>query len=244
MKTWIKLYTEILDDADIGMMPLEMIGMWTMFLALAGKIDDRDESECETGKLDTAERISWHLRYPVEQIRRATEYFIALGMAHEIDGIIYLTNYPKRQAQPLSSHPSAVRERVQRYRDKSRIADKLPCNATETCDKSSSNIFPSTSTSVSESPSVLSSSSSSRDGEAFRAWEKARKTMASPLELEQLGLLVDDYGVDAVLRGIDTSVIANKRERVSLNFLTAILERQKATGDGGGVLILDPGGVT
>lgn len=87
-------------------------------------------------------------------------------------------------------------------------------------------------------------SQSAAAGKVFRAWEQARKTMASPLELEQLGTLLDDYGVDAVLKGIDTSVTANKRERVSLNFLIAILERQKATGDGGGVLVLDPGGVT
>ena len=68
MKTWVKLYTEIIDDPDQGTLTLAQRGIWSLFLALAGKIDDRDDAWNETGRLDTVERVAWMLRVSVDEI--------------------------------------------------------------------------------------------------------------------------------------------------------------------------------
>ena len=106
MKQWIKLYTKIVDDPDLAPLPFDHIGVWALLLALAGKIDDRDEEEAETGKLDTPERIAWHLRRELEELQPAMAAFEEKGMLHSNEGTLYITNYGKRQART----PSARRQ--------------------------------------------------------------------------------------------------------------------------------------
>ncbi len=116
MKTWVKLYTDLLDDPDIGTLSMTGRGMWMMLLALTGRLDHRDETETETGQLDTLERIAWHLRCDATELQTAMNPLQARGMLDERDGVWFVTNYRKRQARPISDHPSAVSERVKRYR--------------------------------------------------------------------------------------------------------------------------------
>ena len=125
MKTWVKVYTEINRDPDIGTLTWAQRGIWTALLALAGEIDDRDEDERETGVLDTVQRVAWSIRCDTDELREAVSEFEERGMiAGDFDGVLYLPNYPKRQGRPPSSRPTAVAERVQRHRDKS----KAECN--------------------------------------------------------------------------------------------------------------------
>jgi len=125
MKTWVKVYTEINRDPDMGTLSWAQRGIWTALLALAGEIDDRDDDEQETGKLDTLERIAWSIRCDAAELDEAVIQFEARGMIFvESDGTMHLPNYPKRQGRPPSSRPTAVAERVQRHRDKS----KAECN--------------------------------------------------------------------------------------------------------------------
>lgn len=119
MKTWVKLYTEINRDPDMGTLTWAQRGIWQALLALCGEIDDRDENEKETGRLDILERVAWSIRCEIDELAEAIAAFEDRGMITTIDGgCLYLPNYQKRQARPPSARPSAVSERVKRHRAK------------------------------------------------------------------------------------------------------------------------------
>ena len=116
MKSWVKLYTEINRDADMGTLTWAQRGIWSAFLALAGQIDDRDEEDDETGALDTPGRVAWHLRLSQDELDDALAAFTERGMVDERDGVLYLTNYPMRQQVPPSQRRPAQRDRQRAHR--------------------------------------------------------------------------------------------------------------------------------
>jgi len=116
VKTWVKLYTEIIRDADIGTLTWAQRGVWSAMLALAGELDARDEDGSETGALDTPERVAWHLRLSADELSSALGAFIERGMVDERDGVLYLTHYADRQSRAPSDKTMAVTERVKRHR--------------------------------------------------------------------------------------------------------------------------------
>ena len=119
MKSWVKLYTEILDDPDQGTLSWAQRGMWSALLALAGKLDHREgERDTETGRLDTVDRIAWHLRCDPCELEEAVAAFTERGMVEERDGVLYLPNYAKRQARPVSARRNAVAQRVRAHRER------------------------------------------------------------------------------------------------------------------------------
>jgi len=125
MKSWVKLYTKGLHDPDDASLTWAQRGIWAAILQLAGVIDDRDEQGRETGRLDTEARVAWHLRCDPDELRAALDEFEARGMVDEREGgILYATNYGKRQARKPSARPEAVAERVNRHR----AAVKRECN--------------------------------------------------------------------------------------------------------------------
>jgi hypothetical protein len=134
MKTWIKLYTEIVDDPKIGRHSLADHGLWLLLMALAGKIDHRDEHGNATGQLDTLDNVAWHLRRSTDEIAPGVERLTAAGMLHVTNGIITVTHFAERQERP-SETPAAVSERVKRHRAKARREQSksaTSCNAYET----------------------------------------------------------------------------------------------------------------
>ena len=70
MKSWVKLWTDILRDPKMGELPLETWGLWCKLLALAGGLDHRDNEGNETGQLDSAEHVCWHLRLDTQDFER------------------------------------------------------------------------------------------------------------------------------------------------------------------------------
>lgn len=115
MKPWVKLHVEIIDDPDQGTLTLAQRGVWSMLLALAGFVDDRDEAGIETGRLDTPARVAWRLRVSLPELEEALGAFQERGMVDlRDDGALYLPNYGRRQAA------MPVGERVQRHRDRKR----------------------------------------------------------------------------------------------------------------------------
>ena len=128
MKTWIKLYTKINRDPDMGTLTWAERGIWSAVLALAGEIDDQDE-DGPTGRIDTAPRIAWHLRMLASDLDVALSAFEKRGMIEEDeDGIVMLPAFRKRQKRAPSSQPERVAERVQRHRAKA----KRGCNESVT----------------------------------------------------------------------------------------------------------------
>lgn len=119
MKTWVKVYTEINRDPDIGTLSWAQRGIWQALLALCGEIDDRDEDGAETGRMDTIDRVAWSIRCDMCELEEAIAAFEDRGMVErDGDDVLWLPNYPKRQGRPLSSRPAAIAERVKRYRAK------------------------------------------------------------------------------------------------------------------------------
>jgi hypothetical protein len=117
VKQWIKLSTDIIDDPKMGSLEWAEWGMWVAFLALAGKLDHRDRKENETGQLDTVDNIAWHLRTAGMALEGVIQKFIGLGMMHEDkDGVLFISNYAKRQMKPPSDRRVRVKDRVKRHR--------------------------------------------------------------------------------------------------------------------------------
>jgi len=117
MKTWVKLYTETNEDPKIGSLTWAQRGIWAALLALAGRLDHRDEDGIETGLLDTSENTAWHLRCPQDEFDLALEAFREREMIAADGGLLCITNYTKRQRRPPSASRDAVAERVQRHRE-------------------------------------------------------------------------------------------------------------------------------
>lgn len=132
MKEWVKLYTEIIRDPDIGTLSWAHRGIWAALLALAGEIDDRDDEGMETGRLDTRENVAWYLRCSPQELDEALAEFIPREMIHEADGVLWVTHFPERQARPPSARPEAVSERVKRHRNKAKASAKRDGNEPET----------------------------------------------------------------------------------------------------------------
>jgi len=116
VKTWVKLYTKLIDDPDIALLSWAERGIWTSILALAGKLDERDTEDRETGQLDTPERVAWYLRIAIDELQAALASFTRLGMVEERGGVLFIPKYPKRQATPPSERNEAVRQRVRSHR--------------------------------------------------------------------------------------------------------------------------------
>jgi hypothetical protein len=119
MKSWVKLYSEVLDDPDLGGMTNCQFGLWAKMLALAGRIDDRDQAGEMTGRLDTAPRIAWRLRCSEEEVRDVMRAWCGgTKFAEGADGIVVMVRYAKRQERAPSDAREAVAQRVQRCRER------------------------------------------------------------------------------------------------------------------------------
>jgi len=114
VKTWIKLYTEILDDYKLSQLSDGQYRVMMECFALAGRTD-------EEGYIGKLPEISWKLRRPLEELR---VIFPVLADANILtpdeDGSWYVTHFAERNSSPPSDEPEAVKERVQRYRQRKR----------------------------------------------------------------------------------------------------------------------------
>ena len=128
MKSWVKLYTEINRDPDMGTLTWAQRGIWAALLALAGEIDDRDGDGAETGRLSTPDRVAWHLRLPEAELADCVSALEARQMiATDDDGVLRLVNYGERQARKPSDARERVRARVAKARDGNAPVSR--CNA-------------------------------------------------------------------------------------------------------------------
>lgn len=131
MKTWVKLHTTLIRDPDLFTLTWGQRGIWAALLALAGEIDERDADDAETGALDTIEYTALRIRCELGEFREALAVLASRGLVEDRDGVLYLARYAEEQMRKPSARPTAVRERVARYRDLKRAEAEpvTPCNA-------------------------------------------------------------------------------------------------------------------
>lgn len=120
MKSWVKLYTEINRDPKMAQFTWAQRGIWTALLALAGELDIRNGDDSENGELDTVENTAWRIRCDLAELSEAVTVFAQCGMIETVDGVLTMTNYPKRQARPPSASREAVKKRVANHRERVR----------------------------------------------------------------------------------------------------------------------------
>jgi len=124
MKSWVKLYTDINEDPKMRPFTWAQKGIWSALLALAGKLDVRNGDGAETGELHSIEDTAWAIRCEIGEFTEAIRAFShpvgedKRGMLYEQDGLLFITNYGKRQARPPSARPEATKERKRQQRAK------------------------------------------------------------------------------------------------------------------------------
>ena len=122
MKSWVKLYTEINRDPKMVRLTWAHKGIWAALLALAGEVDVRNGDGQETGQIYSIEDTALIIRCDIAEFTEAVEVFLRPtaegenGMLYEQNGILFITNYGKRQARPPSARPEATKERKRQQR--------------------------------------------------------------------------------------------------------------------------------
>lgn len=117
MRTWVKLYTESNRDPKVGTMTWQQRGIWCALLALAGELDARDDDDNPTGELDTPQAVAWHIRASQPELQDALDALIERQMVHMEAGVLFVTNFAKRQRRAPSDAREVVAERVKRHRN-------------------------------------------------------------------------------------------------------------------------------
>jgi hypothetical protein len=230
MKTWVKLYTGILDDPEVGAWALADVGLWALLLALAGKIDDRVDDDVETGRLADLATIAWHLRRPEADLEGPIARFVELGMLRYEGDLLYVTNYGKRQARPPSARRGAVRGRVKRWRSEQASSGGAPCNVVTSSLPArgvESVTPPDTDTEKKEADA---DPAAPAPGDCHLAWQQARGLAVNALDAEQLDALIDEFTPVWVLEGIREANASRSDRLPSLKFLQAILDRWRVQG--------------
>lgn len=111
MRTWIKLYTEIVSDPKMGRLTDRQFRTCINLFALAGVEDD-------DGLLPATEDLAWHLRLNPVDLVQDLQALAQVGIIRRQDDRWLIAKWQERQAKPPSSERDAVRERVQRHRNK------------------------------------------------------------------------------------------------------------------------------
>lgn len=122
MKSWVKLYTEINRDPKMVRLTWAHKGIWAALLALAGEVDVRNGDGQETGQIYSVEDTALIIRCDIAEFTEAVKVFLRPtaegenGMLYEQNGMLFITNYGKRQARPPSARPEATKERKRQQR--------------------------------------------------------------------------------------------------------------------------------
>jgi hypothetical protein len=113
MRSWIKLYTEILNDPKMGRLTDRQFRTCVSVFLLAGMID-------EDSVIGTTGDIAWHLRADREDVAEDLAVLARLGILElDDDNESWIVrNFERRQARPPSAEPDAVSARVKRHRAK------------------------------------------------------------------------------------------------------------------------------
>lgn len=111
MRTWIKLYTEIVSDPKIGRLTDRQFRTCINLFAIAG-IEDNG------GVLPNISDLTWRLRIKEDALNNDMQALARVGILKKSGDTWTVAKFDTRQAKPPSASKDAVRERVQRHRAK------------------------------------------------------------------------------------------------------------------------------
>lgn len=227
MKTWVKLYTEIIDDKKLRPFSWAERGILMTLIALAGRLDYRDANEDETGQLDTLQDVAWYLRCDIEELQEAVKKFIKCGMLEDRGGVLFLANYGRRQKRPPSAKRAAVNKRVKRHRAKDKTEDVTTLHPERNEDVTQLERKSRIERVDAEKSEADVTAATSK---AFSAWLDAKNNYMTQLDTDQLVDLIADYSDEWVAASIQEANKSKRRGGISFKYIMAILERWKKEG--------------
>lgn len=118
MRTWVKLYTEILRDPKLAAMPDHRFRVCINLIALAGQLD-------KDGLLGTTDEIAFHLRLDPADASAELEELASVRVTVCKKGVWSLKNWNERNGKVASDKPESRRERVQKWRENKAKADEV-----------------------------------------------------------------------------------------------------------------------
>ncbi|MGE5584428.1 MAG: DnaD domain-containing protein [Bacillota bacterium] len=129
--SWLRLYTEIIDDPKLRDCTGDQFRDWIYILCLARMAKEPGVIEM------TPEDAAWRVRRPVEEFRSSLDLFASRDMLVLQDGQIVVTHFLARQYDKPSDTPAATRERQRRARERKQEsrdchADVTRCHALDT----------------------------------------------------------------------------------------------------------------
>lgn len=104
---WVKLYTEILDDPKMGVLPDRLWRRVIELFLLAGKL-----CADKSGLLPDTKQLAWLLRLPVDDLEQDLNELTNTGIIQKTNNGWLVVNFKKRQEK------SGVSERVRRFRER------------------------------------------------------------------------------------------------------------------------------
>lgn len=113
---WIKLYTEMLDDAKIGRLEDAVKWRFVSLLLLAGECD-QDGALMTSEKPMSLDDIAWRMRVTREQCETEIESLLMCGVVALDADLYYLPKFGERQGRPQSEKRAMWRERQARLRE-------------------------------------------------------------------------------------------------------------------------------
>lgn len=113
MRAWVKLWTEILHDRKMALLTDRQFRICINLIAMAG-IEDKD------GELMLLDDMAFQLRMTSGDLKDDLAELERVNIVAAKGGQYRLVHFGERQPRPPSADPSAVLERVHRYREKAR----------------------------------------------------------------------------------------------------------------------------
>lgn len=113
---WVKLYTEMLDDAKIGRLQDAIKWRFVSLVLLAGECD-QDGALMTSDKPMSIDDIAWRMRITREQCETELESLLMCGVIALDGDLYYLPKFSDRQGRPQSEKRALWRERKARQRE-------------------------------------------------------------------------------------------------------------------------------
>lgn len=227
---WIKLYTEIIDDPKMALLPDRLWRRVIEMFLLAKKVD-------QDGHLPDSKTIAWYLRLP-----DANELDADLQEISDRTGIIvrdgdgwFVVNFAKRQSRVtdsdrqrysrLKKQRHEYRENMSRNVTETRHEPVTKCD-TETEKETETEIETETETEIEAAAPAVLEREKREIGEFFAVYEREIGSL-TPMIAEDLRDAIEHYPRDWIILAMQEAARQNKR---SWKYCLAILKRWKAEG--------------